>query len=184
MFNMRSIVSCLAGAALSVAIPSMVAAQEPNSGFERGTKLLSLGVMGGGDYDGTGLGGILEWGVGSLGNTTLSLGGFTGFQRQTRGTGTLETSSTVIPVMLVSNVHFPVPSNPKLDLYAGASVGLVRLSVSSSSTVAGNDDASSTDTGFGFQGGIRYNVASRFGVFGQIGVGDIPLFLAGASFRL
>lgn len=184
MFTIRSLAARLAGAALCVVVPNMVEAQAPNSGFEKGTKLLSLGVMGGGDYDGTGIGGILEWAVGALGKTTLSLGGFTGFQRQTRGAGTLETSSTVIPAMVVSNLHFPVPSNPKLDLYAGASVGLVRSSVSSNSTAVGDDDASNTKTGVGFQGGIRYNLAPRFGIVGQIGLGDIPLFFAGASFRL
>jgi hypothetical protein len=98
-------------------LPGVAFAQAPNSGFEKGTRLLSVGAMTGGGYDGTGLGGIVEWGV--------------------------------------ANAHFPVRANLRLDL----------------------------DTGVGFQLGARYRLASRLGVMGQIGLGDLPLVFAGASLR-
>lgn len=170
-------------AAFCVAVPSVGAAQAPNSGFEKGTRLLSVGAMTGGGYDGTGLGGIVEWGVGALGSATLSVGAFAGVQRQSTGAGTLEVSTTAIPVMGVANAHFPVRANPRLDLYTGASLGLVRVSVESTSALVGDDDDSRTDTGVGFQIGARYRLASRLGVMGQIGLGDLPLVFAGASLR-
>lgn len=152
-------VSRAVAAACCFAVPSVGAAQAPSSG----TRLLSVGAMTGGGYDGS----RLEWGVGALRSATLSVGAFAGLHRQTTGAGTLEVSTTANPVMGVANAHFPVRANPQLDLYTRASLGLVRVSVAFTGALVGDDD-SHTDTGVGFRIGARYRLASRLGVMGSV----------------
>lgn len=161
-----------------------VAQSAPNSGFGEGTKLVSVGLLAGGDYSGTGIGGQVEWGLRNVGRTTLSLGAFAGLQRKTTGARSLEVTTSALPIMAVGNIHFPVGSKDRIDMYAGASVGIVRVSVKSDAAGVGSSSASDTDTGGGVQVGVRYRVASRLSLMGQLGLVDLPLIMAGLSLRL
>lgn len=159
-------------------------AASTNSGFARGGKLVSAGFMTGGDYSGTGFGGQVEWGVGSVRSSVLSVGAFAGIQRKSTGAGPLEVTTSAMPIMAVGNVHFPIGSAERLDIYAGASAGVVRVSVKSSNGTLGESKASDTDTALGIQAGVRYRAASRLSFMGQLGLVDLPLILAGVSLRL
>jgi hypothetical protein len=171
--------------ALVVGIADTSAAQSaPNSGFGAGTRLVSVGLLAGGDYSGTGIGGQVEWGVRNVGRTTLSLGAFAGVQRKSTGAGSLEVTTSAVPVMAMGNIHFPMGSNDRVDVFAGASVGIVRISVKSEVGNVGSSSASDTNTGGGVQVGVRYRAASRLSLMGQLGLVDLPLIMAGVSLRL
>jgi len=171
--------------ALVVGVSDTGAAQSaPNSGFGRGARLVSVGLLAGGEYSGTGVGGQVEWGLRNIGRSTLSMGAFLGVQRETTGAGSLEVTTSALPIMAVGNVHFPVGSSNRLDMYAGASVGVIRVSVKSEAGSAGSSSASDTNTGGGVQVGVRYRAASRLSLMGQLGLVDLPLIMAGLSLRL
>ncbi|WP_291161323.1 outer membrane beta-barrel protein [Gemmatimonas sp. UBA7669] len=169
-------------AAAVLAIPSMASAQATGP-FEVGSKVGSIGFMAGGDYEGAGLGVQGEVGFKKLGNTVLGLGGFVGIQRDSETVFGSKYTSTVIPIMAIGNVHFPIASQPKLDLFAGASLGFVSVNVEVEGTGLGDFDAGDSDIGFGIQGGARYNLSNKLSLMGQVGVGDIPLIFAGVSIK-
>lgn len=181
---MNTVHAACAAAVLLVAPAGLSAQIEPstNIGFAKGATMLSAGIIAGGDYAGTGIGGQVQWGVGGIGRTTLSIGAFAGLQRKTTGANGLEVSTTAVPFMATGNLHYPLASQPRLDVFGGASLGLVRVSVKTSSSTTGADSESETDTGVGFQVGARYRMAGRASVFGQLGVGDLPLVFTGVSF--
>lgn len=169
-------------AAAMLAIPSMASAQATGP-FEVGSKVGSIGFMAGGDYEGAGLGVQGEFGFKKLGNTVLGLGGFVGVQRDSETAFGTKFTSTVIPIMAIGNVHFPIASQPKLDLFAGASLGFISVNVEVDGPGLGNVDAGDSDIGFGIQGGARYNLSNKLSLMGQVGVGDIPLIFAGVSIK-
>lgn len=176
-------------AAAMMLVPAIASAQAPSTpAFGKGSRVLSLGVMTGGDYEGFGAGGSFEVGTHTLTNTlTLGLGGMVGFVRDSENSGVLggEFSVTQIPIMAIGNVHLALPNQPKLDLYGGVSLGIISARVSYDSDIAGVDDsASESDFGIGIQVGARYAATPRFQLFGQLGVNDIPLLFAGVSFKL
>lgn len=176
----RSSLFAIAAAAL-LAAPAVASAQSTT--FDVGSRVASIGFMTGGDYEGSGIGGQAEFGILKLGKATLGVGGFVGYQRDSETILSTKYSTTVIPIMAIGNVHFPIASQPKLDVYAGASLGFFRVSAEVDGPGLGNVDASDTDSGFGIQGGVRYNMASKLSLMGQVGVGDIPLLFAGVSFK-
>lgn len=161
-----------------------VAQSAPNSGFGPGTKLVSVGLLAGGDYSGTGLGGQVEWGLRSIGRTTLSLGAFAGMQRKSTGAGSLEVTTSAVPVMAMGNIHFPVGSNDRVDMYAGASLGIVRVSTASNDAREDRRRDAEIKFGRGVQLGVRYRAASRLSLMGQVGLESIPLFMLGISVRI
>ena len=173
----------LAFAAAALALPAVVGAQSSAS-FGKGTKVLSLGVMAGGDYEGFGGGASVEVGVLEFTpKIKLGVGGMIGFVRSSEGGLGFDYSFTQVPVMAIGNVHFEVPNQPKLDLYAGASVGIVRVSYSGDFAGIPGIGGSTSDTGFGIQGGARYGIGDKMSLMGQVGIGDIPLLYAGVSFK-
>lgn len=165
-----------------LAMPSVASAQTSGP-FEVGSKVGSIGFMAGGDYDGAGLGVQGEFGFRKLGNTVLGLGGFVGFQRESETFAGTKVSTTVVPIMAIGNIHFPVASQPKLDLFAGASLGFISVNAEVDGPGLGNYDAGDSDIGFGIQGGARYNLSNKLSLMGQVGVGDIPLIFAGVSLK-
>lgn len=168
-------------AALVAALPLTASAQSKT--FSKGDRVATINFMTGGDYNGSGVGAQAEWGLLPIGKATLGIGGFVGYQSNSETFGSAKYSSSVMPLMAVGNIHFPIESQPKLDLYAGASVGVIRVSWDSNVPSIYNVDGSHTDSGFGIQGGARYWVGSKLGINGQIGFGDIPLLHAGVSFK-
>jgi opacity protein-like surface antigen len=190
--HMRSLRSVLAVAAVVVATPLTVSAQvarpstsapsaSVDGGFKVGDKLVSLGVLAGGDgYEGFGAGGAFEYGLLELTpRIRLGVGGSAGYMRDANNGLTV----SQIPLYGIGNFHFAIPSQPKLDLYAGASLGITRTSVSFSGTVLGRVKGSTNNSGFGIQGGAHYQVSDALTVMGQIGVIDIPLLFAGVGFK-
>ncbi len=179
---LKKLVGTVAVAALIAAPTQHVAAQE--GAFMKGTKILSLGVMTGGDYEGLGGGASFEVGIVDITpKIKLGVGGLFGYLRDSQDFGLSEYTLTQTPIMAIGNVHFEVPNQPKLDLYAGASVGIIRVSYSGDFAGIPGLSASDSDTGFGIQGGVRYGVGEKLSVMGQLGVGDIPLLFGGISLK-
>lgn len=170
-----------AATALVVALPLTASAQSTT--FSKGDRVVSVGFMTGGDYDGSGVGVQAEWGLLPIGKTTLGIGGFIGYQSDDQGSGAFKASWSALPVMAVANLHFPIESQPKLDLYAGASIGFIRYGWDYAGTLPPGAVKSDTQSAIGFQGGVRYWLGSRFGINGQLGLNDLPLLQAGVSLK-
>lgn len=171
-------------------LPTAAFAQASSSSskmFGQGTRIASVGVLTGGDYEGFGGGASFEVGVKEFTPTiSLGLGAFAGFVKGDVGYSSLfNYNITQIPVMAIGNVHLAVPSQPKLDLYAGASLGIVRTSVDYDGSAPGGFDLgdSNSDVGFGIQVGARYAFTPSAMGFAQLGASDIPLLYAGLSFK-
>ena len=181
---LKKFAGAMAIAAL-MAIPSQdAAAQGSSASFQKGTKVLSLGVMTGGDYEGLGGGASFEVGVLDFTpSIRLGVGGMFGYLRDSQDFGLSEYTLTQMPIMAIGNVHFELPNQPKLDLYAGASLGIIRVSYSGDFAGIPGLNASDSDTGFGIQGGARYSIGEKISVMGQLGVGDIPLLFGGISLK-
>lgn len=169
-------------AAFALPTATLVAQSTSTVPFGVGDRVASVGVMTGGDYDGSGVGAMAEWGVLKFTpKVHLGIGGFAGVQRNSETAGSFKVTSTVIPIMAQGNLHFALEGQPKLDLFAGASIGLIRASADC--TGCTSVDASNTDSAVGIQGGARLNIASALSVVGQLGFGDLPLIFAGISFK-
>lgn len=167
-------------AALSL-VPSIAMAQQKT--FSKGDRVVSVGFMTGGDYDGSGFGIQGELGLFPVGKATIGLGAFTGYQHKSKEAGVFKASSSMIPFMAVANLHIPLEAQPNLDLYGGVSAGLVRASAEVEGLGSVGGKSSSTDSGLGIQVGARYWLTSALGINAQIGFNDIPLIQAGASFK-
>jgi opacity protein-like surface antigen len=194
-------------ASLLALVPAIVGAQSA-SRFTRGSRIASIGVLAGGDnYDGAGAGTTVEFGALSISKDIhLGIGASLGYMRSSEGSGIAKVSLSQIPAYAIGNLHFTPASQPKLDLYAGASVGLTYARVSSETVIfddvvrtplpqqsllllmrrsgaAARVSESNTDTGFGIQGGAHFGLTDALSVTAQIGLIDIPLFYGGVSFK-
>jgi hypothetical protein len=78
---------------------------------------------------------------------------------------------SVVPIQGFSNYHFFIPSEPRLDPYAG--VALVYQIVSASWDGAGDATVSASDSSFDIaaHAGMRYFLTPSFAVQGQLGFG-------------
>ena len=169
-------------------LPTIASSQAASTRpFGQGSRIGSIGVLTGGDYEGFGAGASFEVGVAEFTPTlSLGVGAFAGYVRGDVGfSNVFNYNLTSIPLMAIGNVHLAIASQPKLDLYAGLSAGIVRTSISYDGTAPGSFglEDSNSDSGFGFQVGARYGFTDRAMGFAQLGAGDIPLLYAGLSFR-
>lgn len=173
--------------AAAMLLPSVAFAQMTSTrAFGQGSRIASIGILTGGDYEGFGGGAAFEVGVKEFTPTlSLGLGGFVGYVKGDVGfSSVFDYNITQIPIMAQGNVHLAIPSQPKLDLYAGLSAGITRVSFDyEGSTPTGFDGVSDSDFGIGFQVGARYAFSERAMGFAQLGASDIPLLFAGLSFR-
>jgi opacity protein-like surface antigen len=194
-------------ASLIVFVATLAQAQTAST-FTTGSRIASVGVLAGGDkYDGAGAGGTVEFGALTLTKRIhLGVGASLCYMRSNKGSGIAKVSLSQIPAYAIGNLHFTPASQPKLDLYAGASVGVTYSRVSSElvifddvhrtllppetvflrtrrSSAAARVSDSSTDTGFGIQGGAHFGLTDAISVTAQIGLIDIPLFYGGVSFK-
>jgi opacity protein-like surface antigen len=177
---MNRIRTLAVAAALAVVPASMSAQAAATPAFGVGTKLLSVGILTGGDYEGFGFGGSFEYGLLSFTpRVSLGIGGSIGYVSDED----FGVDVSAMPIMAIGNVHFAMPTQPKLDLYGGLSVGVIRAEVDCGTIAGVSCNASDTESGFGLQVGARYWLTNRVGVKGQLGLGDIPLLNAGVSFR-
>jgi hypothetical protein len=78
---------------------------------------------------------------------------------------------SVVPLQGFSNYHFPVPSQPQLDPYAGLALvyQFVSASWDGSGVEAGGASASGLDVAA--HAGMRYFISPAFAVQGQLGFG-------------
>ncbi|HYW31309.1 MAG TPA: outer membrane beta-barrel protein [Gemmatimonas sp.] len=173
--------------AAAMLLPSVAFAQEAARPFGKGSRIASVGILTGGDYEGFGVGGSFEVGVMDLTPTlSLGIGAFAGFVRGDVGfSPTFDYTITQIPIMAIGNVHLALPSQPKLDLYGGLSLGINRYSYDYEGNAPGTFDESDSDSevGLGIQVGARYAFTPRAMGFAQLGANDIPLLYAGFSFK-
>jgi len=166
-------------------LPSVSFAQATSTRpFGQGSRQLSVGILTGGDYEGFGAGAQFEVGVKEFTPTlSLGIGAFGGYIKGDYGLFS-DVSITSTPIMGVGNLHLAIPSQPKLDLYAGASIGIVRWSYDlNDNNYPGFDGASDSEVGFGIQVGARYAFTERTMGFAQLGASDMPLLFAGLSFK-
>jgi opacity protein-like surface antigen len=168
-------------AAMLLPVVSHAQAAATTNFFGRGTRIASLGIMTGGDYEGFGGGGSFEIGVINFTPTlSLGVGGMIGYLSESEG----GFSVSAMPIMAIGNVHLALPAQPKLDLYGGLSIGVVRVSSDVCDALPGIPcDADSSDSGLGLQVGARYAMTPRASLMGQLGFSDIPLLYAGVSFK-
>lgn len=184
---MRNFVRTLAVCAALAAPLSAAAAQ--GSEFKVGTKLLSVGLLGGGTGFGIGAGAAYEVGVKELApEWTLGVGGFVGFTQKSYTCGAAcDYTFRAIPIDAVGNVHYKMKDNPKLDLYGGLSIGFTNFSASSS--VNGFDYGlyGNTNSGLGIGGqiGARYDLTPKLNGFLQLGGGsNTAVYFVGLTFKM
>ena len=184
---MRKFVRSFVIAAALVAPLSVASAQ--GDGFKVGTKILSIGLLGGGTGFGIGAGAAYEVGVKELApEWTLGVGGFVGFTSKSYDCGpACSYSFRAIPIDAIGNVHYRMKDNPKLDLYGGLSVGFTNFSASSS--VNGFDYGlyGNTNSGLGIGGqvGARYDFTPKLGGFLQLGGGsNTAVYFIGVNFKM
>jgi len=163
------------------------------SAFGVGSKLLSVGLTGGGAANyGLGIGAQYEVGFKELSPTlTLGLGATVGYSSKSFDYGVFSGtrynySWTTIPVGAIGNVHWKIPSQPKLDLYGGLSLGYAFYSFSSDFDGFDSGSVSGTsDLLLGLNVGARYQFAPKFQGMMQLSGGDnLSLYQIGLSFRM
>jgi hypothetical protein len=170
-------------AALTVCAASTLSAQNTSRPFTSGARNLSLGYMTGEDYEGSGIGLMVERGVLAFSpQLVLGLGGFTGVSRNTTRVGTVDVRATTVPVMGVLNLHLSPAGVPKVDLYTGLSAGFTRVSRNVIALPVGSPDSDGTEFSLGIQGGGRYALTTRASILAQVALGDLPLILLGGSY--
>jgi hypothetical protein len=158
----------LALALVAAAVIPAVSASAQDAAFGKGTKILDLGIVA---DDPTGFGGGFEVGLLELApNFTLGVGGAAAYQSESLFSSTWLAG--------VANVHYAIPSMPKLDLFAGASLGIIRTSVDLLGT-----DISESDLGFGINLGARYMLTPKLGGVVRLGVEDAPELFLGLSIK-
>lgn len=173
-------------AAAALLVPGIVSAQAAAKSFGMGSRIVSVGILTGGDYDGLGIGGAFEVGVYEFTpSVSLGVGAFGGFVKGDANlTNGFKYDITQVPIMAIGNVHLAVPSQPKLDLYGGMSFGIVSTRFSYEGAAPnGFDGDTDSDIGIGLQVGARYAFTPRVTAFGQLGANDIPLLFAGLTFK-
>ncbi len=168
--------------------PCLATAQSASRQFDRSSRILSVGLLTGGNYDGLGVGGSFEVGAYSFTpSLSLGLGAFAGFVRDDIAPAALPTyTKTSVPIMAIGNVHLALASQPKLDLYGGLSLGVVSVSqdYGNRTPPAGVEKTRrDSDLGVGLQVGARYAFSPRVIGFGQLGASDVPLLYTGFSFN-
>lgn len=70
--------------------------------------------------------------------------------------------------------------NPNIDLYGGASLGYVIVSVSNNQGYTGS---AASAAGFGLFGGIRYYFQPKIAVYGELGYESLSVLNVGVTFK-
>jgi hypothetical protein len=92
-------------------------------------------------------------------------------------------SVTVIPITVMVNYHFKIPSQPKLDVFAGAGIGYQRVSVDFDCGPFVDCDFSDSGV-FGVgHGGVRYFWRPKMAAYGEVGGGGNAAVHAGLMFK-
>ena len=184
---MRKFVRSLALVAGLAAPLSIASAQ---GGFGVGSKLFSVGLLGGSTGYGLGAGAAFEVGIKDFTpEVSLGIGGFAGFTQKTVNYGVVASNYSYtlrsIPVAAIGNVHYKIKDQPKLDLYGGLNLGFVKYSYSSSVTGFNSDNLGSSDVALGLNVGARYDLTSSVaGLLQLSGGSNFPLYFVGVTFKM
>ena len=166
----------------TIAAPEPIAVKKTagaNQLFGKGSKALNLGVGLGLGY-GYGLTGLhstpamsasFEYGIAdNVGPGTIGVGGMVGYKSYGWKSGSYKGTWSNIVVSARGTYHYDVFENPKLDTYAGISLGIRRERYSDN---AGTDyyysKASSSYITSGIFVGGRYYFSDKLGAFGELG---------------
>jgi hypothetical protein len=173
--------------------PSPSTAKPVGDTFGIGSRLLSVGLTGGGAANyGLGLGAQFEVGFKEIApNVTLGIGATVGYSSRSFDYGIFGGTRyrynwTTIPVGAIGNAHFKIESQPKLDLYGGLSLGYAFYSFSSEFTGFDSGTVSGTsDLLLGVNVGARYQFAPKVqGMVQMSGGSNLSFYQIGASFRM
>lgn len=155
-----------------------------NAQFEKGDKLLNLGLNLGGTYGGggIGIGGSYEVGI----HDFISVGGQADFVSWSNGFGGYKWKYNFLTLGVRGSYHFGKHflENDKLDLYAGPAIGYTISKYKDPSGWSGsyvNDYGSGVF--FGAFAGARYYFKPSMGVFGEAGYNASPLKV-GITFKM
>jgi hypothetical protein len=161
----------LALALVAAAVIPAVSASAQTAAFGKGTKIVDLGIV---VDDPTGFAGAFEVGLLELApNLTLGVGATGSYQS--------ETGVSLTWIAGMANVHYSLPDMPKLDLFAGAALGISRVSID---VLEGLGlDGSSSDVGLGINIGARYMLTDKLGGIVRLGIEDAPDLILGVSIK-
>jgi hypothetical protein len=167
MKTLRTLTVALAAAAL---VP-LASASAQEAAFGKGSKVLDLGIV---IDDPTGFAAAFEVGLIELApNLTLGVGATGSYQS--------ESSVSLTWIAGMANVHYSLPDLPKLDLFAGAALGISRVSIDGLGGLG--LDGSSSDVGVGINIGARYMFTPKIGGIVRLGIEDAPDLIAGLSIK-
>ncbi len=151
--------------------------------FKESDKLLNLGIGIGTPYFGSGYKSKLpvnptitfEKGI----QPNISVGGTLSYA-SSKYNYYFDLNYTAIFLGARGSYHFPL-SNQKTDLYAGAGLGYVIVSVSSKES--GYSASAASGVGYNVFGGVRYYVGAKAAVYAELGYGSLSIGNAGVSFK-
>ena len=150
-----------------------------------GSKILSAGLLvgGDGDYAGVGVGAAFEIGVAEFGQkVTLGLGASIGIIHDSFGSSFYSVDQ--IPIFFIANAHYQLTQVPQLDLYGGLSLGIAHVSYSYDNGYCPDCSSSTSDVGAGVQVGGRWSFSNSFAAMAQLGGGQhVPLLTAGVTLK-
>ena len=194
---MRNPVRAAALIAALFTLSSVSMAQD--SQFKVGTKLFSAGLLVSnnlGAYSsgyGAGYGGAVafELGVAEASMIKIGVGAGIGYVSNSGNYyGSYGFKQKAIPIFALANGHYQFDGIPALDVYAGATLGWQKTSYSYDNSIYCGGiygtcyTADDSNFMFGVQAGGRWEVASPFSVFAQVGVGTrVPLLFAGGTVK-
>jgi hypothetical protein len=155
--------------------------------YQEGSNVINAGIGLGATYWGSGysngvsLVGSYEHGV----TDNISVGGILGYSHSSfSGTSSgvpFNYSATGILIGARGSYHFL--TTDQIDPYAGADLGYVIVSSSSSNNNVTYNSAKGSGLGFGIHGGVRYYFNPGLGVFGELGIGSFYILALGVSFK-
>ena len=155
--------------------------------YQEGSNVINAGIGLGATYWGSGysngvsLVGTYEHGV----TDNISVGGTLGYSHSSfSGTSNgvpFSYGATGILIGARGSYHFL--TTDQIDPYAGADLGYVIVSSSSSSGNVVYSGGKASGLGFGIHGGVRYYFNPGIGAFAELGIGSLYILALGVSFK-
>ncbi|HWD87205.1 MAG TPA: hypothetical protein VG367_03695 [Mucilaginibacter sp.] len=176
--------------ALLIAAISSLGMAQSKSSFNNGDNLFNVGIGLGSPFFGAGYSASLpvnpvvsfEHGI----TDAISVGATASFASSKYGYSILNTNysfkETAIFIGVRGSYHFDQIFNidPKFDVYGGASVGYVIVSVSDNQ---GNSGSAASGGGFGAFAGGKYYFQSNIAVYAELGYQSLSVMNAGITFK-
>jgi len=160
--------------------------------YQEGSNVINAGIGLGATYWGSGysngvsLVGSYEHGV----TDNISVGGILGYSGSsysgtyTSGGNTVSFKDKATGILIGARGSYHFLTTDQIDPYAGADLGYVITSYSSSSTNGATFSGSKgSGLGFGIHGGVRYYFNPGIGAFAELGIGSFYILALGVSFK-